>query len=175
MAISPSHPIVATLLPVGWAMIWLLWVAAVVLLFPFSIAVYNRHNTMRQGLNEKQANISIAVGRRLTLVAQALETAKRYADHELQVQIRVSENMLRSSTNAASASAYVSRLVDAYPVLRADGTFLRTIAELRHVEDDIQSKREEFNASCQSYNSSVTRFPTVLLTWPMGFRTRAYA
>jgi LemA protein len=113
-----------------------------------------------------------------------VSTVKGYAKHEKDVLTEVTR--LRSQwgeakTQAEKASASdslsgaLSRLmvvVEKYPDLKANESFLKLQDELAGTENRIAVERKRFNEAVQEYNVKVQSFPSNLVASIFGFKTK---
>ncbi|MEZ4455201.1 MAG: LemA family protein [Gemmatimonadales bacterium] len=65
-------------------------------------------------------------------------------------------------------------LAEAYPDLKAAGSFLALQKGLTEIEDAIQNARRYYNAVVRDLNTKVAQFPANLLAGPFGFRPREF-
>jgi len=169
-----AFPFRVILFPIRWS--------AVLILFPWSIALYNRLNPAAQRVRECEANMKIALAKQVNLTNSLLDIASHYANHETTTQLRISENMVRRTEmvgqvirKADQALAFLSSTADAYPQLKAHQGYIKTMNELNTLETDTQIRRERYNAECRDFNSTVCQFPTVLLARCLGYGPFRYS
>ena len=74
----------------------------------------------------------------------------------------------------ASALSRLLVVVEKYPELKANQNFLDLQAQLEGTENRISVERGRFNDVVQTYNTSVKKFPTMLVAGMMGFSPRPY-
>ena len=74
---------------------------------------------------------------------------------------------------AGATDAALARLllvVENYPQLKADQTFLRLMDELSGTENRIAVERMRYNESVKDYNITVRRFPGNIVAGMFGYR-----
>jgi LemA protein len=65
-------------------------------------------------------------------------------------------------------------VVENYPNLKADGTFLRMMDELSGTENRISVERMRYNAAVEEYTFATQRFPSNLVAKAMGFKEKPF-
>ena len=143
-------------------------VAIIVIAF---IAIYNKLVTARQRVKNGWGQIDVQLQRRFDLIPNLVDTVKGYMAHESSVLEKVTE--LRTSwanaTTVAEKMAISNQLSDTlktimavsenYPDLKANQNFMSLQEELTNTENKISYSR-------QFYNDTVTRYNTMLETFP---------
>ncbi|MDH3998697.1 MAG: LemA family protein, partial [Desulfuromonadales bacterium] len=65
-------------------------------------------------------------------------------------------------------------LVEAYPELRADQSFLQLQSELTEVEEHIQFARRYYNGCVRNLNTRIDSFPDLLIARTFGFVAKSF-
>jgi len=65
-------------------------------------------------------------------------------------------------------------VVERYPELKANQSFLGLQAQLEGTENRISVERNNFNTAVQDYNTALGRFPTNMLNKMFGFQARPF-
>jgi LemA protein len=152
----------------------------------FVIVVYNRLVALRQICRQAWGDVDVQLKQRHDLIPNLVETVKGYASHERETLEAVVE--ARNSALAAgnvgeqgaaegllsSALGKLFALAEAYPDLKADGTFLKLQTALQDVENKIAAARRFFNNSVAEFNTAQEQFPAALFARQLGFEPRDY-
>lgn len=161
-------------------------IAVVVIIAGSFISTYNGLNTLRSEVEESQAKISTQLQRRSTLIPNLVETVKGYAAHETEVFTALAD--ARSKLNSASTpseqaaandefNSAISRLlvvVEQYPTLKADTSFIRLQDQLEGTENRIATARNDYNEDVKAFNTKIRSFPTNILAGMFGFSEFEY-
>jgi len=151
---------------------FLIGLGAVVLLIIISfVTVYNGIVSKHETITANWAQVENQLQRRNDLIPNLVKTVKGYASHEKTVFENVTNarsqwakaNTVEEKVKAASGiDAALSRLllvVENYPNLKADQTFLRLMDELSGTENRIAVERMRYNEAVRDYNITVRSFP----------------
>jgi LemA protein len=160
------------------------------------IGSYNKFITLNEDVNTKWGQIQTDYQRRTDLIPNLVSTVKGYAKFEQKVLTDVTE--ARSKVGSLQVTKEVlddpaafqrfqqaqgqlggalSRLlatVENYPNLKASEGFLQLQAQLEGTENRIKISRVKFNESVQVYNTTIKRFPAVIIANITGFREKQY-
>jgi len=146
-------------------------VIVVLLLLVSFFAVYNGIVSKHETITAQWAQVENQLQRRNDLIPNLVNTVKGYAQYEKTVFEDVTNarsqwgkaNTLDEKVKAAGTmDAVLSRLllvVENYPNLKADQTFLRLMDELAGTENRIAVERMRYNDAVRDYNVTVRMFP----------------
>ncbi len=151
-----------------------------------AVAAYNRMVTLHEAVPGAWAQVENVLQRRFDLIPNLVNTVKGYAKHEKELLTEIAR--LRSQWGAAKTQAdkvqsgaalegALARLlvvIEQYPNLKANESFLRLQDELAGTENRIAVERMKYNEIVQSFNTLVQRFPTNLIARSFGFKPEAY-
>ena len=157
---------------------------------------YNSIIIQQQNVETKWAQVENVYQRRADLVPNLVATVKGYAAHESSVleavtasraqagSIQMTPEMLNDPAAMqmfqqaqAGLSSALSRLlvvVEQYPNLKADQTFLALQSQLEGTENRITVERMRFNEAAQGYNTRILQFPANIIARFFGFQQKAY-
>lgn len=159
----------------------ILAVLAIVIIGSF-VSVYNGIVSKHETITAKWAQVENQLQRRNDLIPNLVNTVKGYAAHEKTVFEDITNarsqwgkaNTVEDKVKAAGAvDAALSRLllvVENYPNLKADQTFLKLMDELAGTENRIAVERMRYNESVQDYNITVRTFPGNVVAGMFGYK-----
>jgi len=159
-------------------------------------SVYNDMVAQEQAVGAAWSQVEIVYQRRADLVPNLVATVKGYAAHESEVLQQVTESRAKVGSvqvtpevlnnpaefqkfqqAQAGLSGALSRLllvVERYPDLKANQTFLELQSQLEGTENRIAVERKRFNEVAQSYNTRIKQFPANLVASTFGFKEKQY-
>ena len=155
----------------------------------YSISTKNTFISMREDINEQQANVEVALQRRADLIPNLVATVKGYATHEEKVftEIAQARSKLAGSINSGNLSeisaandelsSALSRLLvlkESYPELKANENFIALQDELAGTENRIAIARRDYNDLVSKYNTKIQRFPASIIANSNGFKSIDY-
>ncbi len=149
------------------------------------VLLYNNLVSLKNRVGEAFATMDAYLLKRHDLIPNLVETVKGYASHEKETL----EGVIEARSRAMSASTVEEKsqaenmisgalknlfaLSEAYPDLKANQNFLALQGDLTKVEEDILNARKYYNAVVRTYNTSIQKFPAVLVASMMGFYDKA--
>lgn len=174
---------------------WIIVLVVLGILFLGGCNTYNGLVGKRNDVDNKWADVQSQYQRRLDLIPNLVKTVKGYADFEkstLQAvvearskatSINVTADNLDEATIAkinsqmGAVNSSLSRLlavVENYPDLKANQSFLKLQDELAGTENRIAVARDNFNEVVKIYNNAAQKFPAVIFAKLLGFKTKPY-
>jgi LemA protein len=81
---------------------------------------------------------------------------------------------IAASNELSGALARLLVVVENYPTLKSDATFIRLMDELAGTENRLSVERKRYNDAVQVYNVAVRRFPGNLMAGLLGFREQPF-
>ena len=161
----------------------LLGFAAVTVLVIISfISVYNGIVSKHETITANWAQVENQLQRRNDLIPNLVNTVKGYAAHERGVFEEVTNarsqwakaTTVEEKVKAAGAiDASLARLllvVENYPNLKADQTFLKLMDELSGTENRVAVERMRYNDAVKDYNITVRMFPGNIIAGMFGYK-----
>lgn len=156
---------------------------------------YNDMVVLDESVTAKWAQVENVYQRRADLIPNLVNTVKGYADFEKETLTQVIEARAKATSVNVDAgqltpeklaafqsaqdglSSALSRLmvvVERYPELKANQSFLELQAQLEGTENRIAVERKKFNESTQQFNTYIKLFPKNMLANIYGFQAKPY-
>ncbi len=158
--------------------------------------MYNGFVTLDESVNQGWSEVQNQYQRRFDLIPNLVETVKGYARHEKETLQAVTEarskvggvmnlkaddltpaNLAKFQQAQAGLAGALQRLmvvVERYPDLKANTSFIRLQDELAGTENRITVARKRFNETVQQYNGTIRRFPQTIFASMFGFEKKVY-
>jgi len=175
----------------------ILAVIAVLLLVAYSSvkSSYNNMVTMQEGVTAQWSQVENVYQRRSDLIPNLVNTVKGYANFEKETLTQVIEarakatsvtvdpskldaqslqNFQNAQSGLSSALGRLMVVVEKYPDLKANQSFLDLQAQLEGTENRITVERQKFNQTAQAYNTFIRTFPKNIYAGMFGFEKKAY-
>jgi LemA protein len=166
--------------------IYLIGIAAVVILGVYSWSVYNQLVSGNESVNSLWAQVETQYQRRFDLIPNLVAAVKGTLKQEQKVFGDIAEARTRYSgatgvdakaKAAGEVESALSRLlviVENYPELKSSHMVEGLMAELEGTENRISVERKRFNDGVQEYNLLTKQFPSSLIARMGGFTKREY-
>ncbi len=169
--------------------LFLVLVAAIVMVIMFFAGTYNRLQIMDENVSANWAQIENQLKRRNDLIPNLVNTVKGYAVHENTVFSNIadaraklagsinSKDVKSVQQNMGELNSALSRLLavaENYPALKADKSFIALQDELTGTENRIAVARRDYNESVKSINALIRTFPTSIVAAISGVKQRDY-
>jgi LemA protein len=150
------------------------------------IGAYNRLVRLRNQIDAAWAEVDVQLTKRHDLVPNLVAVVQGYASHERGTLDEVvearsaaisaqgpqeqahAENMLTGALGRLFAQA------EAYPELKADGSFEQLQARLADIETNLAMARRAYNVSVQAYANVIQTIPTNFVAWFNSFEPREF-
>jgi LemA protein len=145
------------------------------------VLLFNRLVRLRNTLRASWSDIDVMLKKRHDLVPNLVEAVKGYASHEKGTLSRVTEartkamraegptDKAREENTFTETLKSLFALVEGYPDLKADASFLELQTQLVEIENGIEYARRYYNAVVRDYNSMTEVFPSNLVASGFGF------
>ena len=169
-----------------------IFLAIVVALAVWAIAIYNGLVALRNRFKNAFAQIDVQLKRRYDLIPNLVEVAKGYMKHERETLENVikARNSAISAAQAAAASpgspaamqqlgaaegaltgvlGRLFALAESYPDLKANQNMLSLQEELSSTENKVAFSRQAYNDAVMEYNTKRESFPDNIFAGMFGF------
>jgi LemA protein len=171
-----------------------------IILAIFGIGSYNTLVTKRQNVDAQWAQVQNMMQRRADLIPNLVATVKGIAGLEERVFTRIAEARSQLLSTLQNPNATTEQKIAAdqnlsgamrdggllgtggrflsitenYPQLKSNESFLKLQDELAGTENRLATARFDYNRASQDYNTTRSRFPTVLIAGLLGFHAQPY-
>ena len=165
-----------------------------------AISTYNGLVTKQQNVNAKWSQVENQMQRRADLIPNIVATVKGVAGLEERVFTNIANarsQLLSTMQNPNSTTAdkiaadnkldqtlrdggllgtggRFLAITETYPQLKSNESFLKLQDELAGTENRLATARYDYTQAAQDYNTTRSRFPTVLVAGLMGFKEQPY-
>ena len=160
--------------------------ALLVIIIGYGISINNKMVNADEAVMSQWAKVENQYQRRADLIPNLVSTVKSFAAHETEVYDAVLEartQLMNASTMQDKADAdaaldaaltQLNVVVEAYPELKSDTTYIGLMDELAGSENRISTARKDYNEVVRSYNQRIVTFPTSILANMFGFTKADY-
>jgi LemA protein len=151
------------------------------------VGVRNDLTVQKNAIDGAFAQMDVVLQRRADLIPNLVETVKGFATQEKDViasvanaraalgGARTAPEKIAANSQLDSALSRLLMVVENYPQLKSDATFMRLQDELAGTENRIAVERRKYNEAVQKYNTSIELFPNNIAASLFGFqRNDAY-
>lgn len=158
-------------------------VIAVIAIVSWCISTRNTFKVMKVKVDESASGIDVALTKRFDLLTKTLAATKGYAKHETEtlekvVSLRSGDSIKEMSmkdknalTNEiAEASRGLNILVEQYPNLKADSTFIELQRQTADCEEQLQAARRIYNSNVSTFNQKRNVWPSSIIANRIGFK-----
>jgi LemA protein len=167
-------------------MLWVIVIAALVVLALVVVAMYNRLVRLRNRTENSWSQVDVQLRRRYDLIPNLVEAVKGYAAHEQGTfeevtkartaaqQAQGVEEQAKAENVLTAAIGRLFAVAEAYPQLRATENFQQLQAQLADVEQNIVVARQVYNDTVLTYDNALETVPTNIVAGLFNFSAREY-
>jgi LemA protein len=144
------------------------------------IISYNNLVKDRNQVAAGWSDIDVQLTRRHELIPNLVKATKAYADHEQsllnsvtqlrsqsakldQLQPKAISQKSQLEDKLTSSLGQIMALVENYPDLKADTSFIKLQTELVEIENHLQYARRFYNGAVRNFNTRIESFPDLLV------------
>ena len=150
------------------------------------VSYYNRFVTQSEAIDNQWAQVENQLKRRYDLIPNLVNTAKGYMEFEKGVFENIAASRanyagatttrekVEASNQVESALARLLAVVENYPNLKSNETFMKLMDELAGTENRIAVERMRYNETVRTYNVSIKRFPGSIFASLFGRQPAVY-
>ncbi|MFC1751996.1 LemA family protein [Thermoproteota archaeon] len=142
--------------------------------------------TLEETISASWAQVENQLQRRYDLIPNLVNTVKGYASHEKEIFENIAEarsklagagtisEKIAASQTMESALSRLLMIVENYPNLKANESFIRLMDELAGTENRIAVERRRYNENVRLYNRSIRIMPKSIVAKLSGFEKKDY-
>jgi len=150
------------------------------------VSKWNQLVAMDTDIKSKWAQVENQLQRRADLIPNLVETVKGFAAQERTILESIAnarakmagagnvQDRIAASNELSSALSRLLVVVENYPQLKSDATFIRLMDELAGTENRLSVERKRYNDAVQVYNVSIRQFPGNLMASLLGFKQQPF-
>lgn len=162
-----------------------LWIVISILML-WGILTYNLLVKHKNLVKEAWSGIDVQLTLRADLLPPLVECVKAYKNFEQSVLTEVTSLRSQSQENPdqskrqsienqiSSHLGKIFMLAENYPELKAGQNFQQLQQELVQIEDQIQYARRYFNGAVRDYNTTIQKFPSLVIAKIFGYREKEF-
>jgi LemA protein len=151
-------------------------------LMGMAISARNQLVTEREAIRGAWSQVDVALQRRADLIPNLVETVKGFAKQEQTViksvtdaraalvGARTPQEKIQANSQLDGALGRLLVIVENYPNLKSNESFLRLQDELAGTENRIAVERRKYNDVVKKYNTDIQLFPNNLAASVFGFQ-----
>ena len=154
----------------------------IVILIIYVISIYNKFIQVKNKVEEALSGIDVALARRYATLTNTVEVVKGYVKHEKEVLLKAvelrqnptMEDRVIVDKNQSEAITQIFALQENYPELKANEQFLALQDTIRDLEEHLAASRRMYNSNVSIYNNLVLSFPSNLIGNMMNAKKQEY-
>lgn len=179
--IVPLVPSIVMLLPFVSNVTPTVWVILAIVIFGIIIiSTYNKLVRLSKKVSQSAGTIDVYLKQRFDLIPNLVETVKGYAKYEEEVLekiVKLRQEYTDNSNDNMNVNATLNdkynkliAIVESYPELKANESFLNLQKQLSKTESQLQAARRIYNSEVTEYNTKVLTFPSNVIASIFGFK-----
>jgi len=153
-----------------------------VLLILIIVIIYNKYVKNKNRMHEAWSIIDVYLKKRYDLIPNLVQIVKGYTSYEkstLEELIRIRSQAIQSQTIESKSvnETYLDKalvrlfgVVEKYPELKADNSFLELQQQISQVENDLEKARRYYNGTVRVNNIFIESFPVNILAALFNFQ-----
>ncbi len=162
-------------------MIWIILGLAILVVL-YYISTHNKFVALQNKIDEAFSTMDVYLVKRSDLIPNIVATVKGYAKHEADTLTQLVEARNHAVTNSekikadsdlTNAITKLFAVVEAYPDLKANESFLQLQQSLHQIEGDIANSRKYYNGVVRQYNTMIDTIPSKFIANANGFLKEA--
>ena len=159
-------------------------VAIIVLIALYVMKTYNSLIRSRNSVEEAFSTMDVYLKKRWDLIPNVVATVKGYAKHEAETLEKViaarngnyqgmtDDEKIEANKEISRGIANINVVVERYPELKANESFMNLNNQLDKTEAEIANARKYYNAIVKKYNNKVETFPSGIVASMFHFQRK---
>ena len=143
----------------------------VALIAVWFIATSNKFNQTKVKIDESLSDIDVALQKRSDVLTKMIDVCKAYAKHEKETifeTINLRKGMSVGEIAEASKAmdenlSRINVLAEAYPELKSSENFKELQKGIADVEEHLQAARRAYNSNVSAFNQMLVTFPASII------------
>jgi|SRR5690554_782762 len=168
------------------AIVGIIVIALFLIVVFWYIGVMNKLRQLEVRVQEAESGIDVALTKRFDALTKMLDTTKGYAKHEAETLEKVikwrkgipSDATLQEkqefSNSITEAVNGLNVVVERYPDLKANTTFINLQNSIMDAEEHLQAARRLFNANVRALNHRIVTFPQSIVAKRIGMERKDF-
>ena len=158
----------------------------VILVLVVMYVIIERNNLVQLNnkVQEAFSTMDVYLKKRWDLVPNLVSNVKGYAKHEEETFEKVTairsgnyndlkqDEKIDTNLKLEEGLSNFSAIIENYPTLKADTSFLELNENLNKIEEDIANSRKYYNAVVRMYNNKVEMFPSNMIANMFNFKCK---
>ena len=161
----------------------LIGVAVIVLIIViWYIATINKLNRTIVKIDEADSGIDVALTKRYDVLTKMIDTVKGYAKHEKETLFEVInlrkgmtlDEKIKENAKMSQNLEKINLLVENYPELKASENYKVLQQSIIDVEEHLQAARRIYNSNVSTFNQMIVTFPTSIIANAKGMTKKEF-
>lgn len=159
---------------------WHIWLIVGIVVIIWFFATYNKFVKLSQKVKQASGGIDVYLKQRFDLIPNLLETVKGYAKYEQALLEQITKlrhdyenrnvDNIKESQELNDRYTNILALVESYPELKANESFLNLQKVLTKIESQLQAARRIYNMEVTEYNTKRLKVPSNIVAGLFGFK-----
>ena len=160
----------------------ILLVVIVLLVVVWIISVSNKLNRAIVKIEEADSGIDVALTKRYDVLTKMMDVVKGYAKHEKETLFEVinlragmtTEEKMDANNKMSSNFEKINVLAEAYPELKSSENYKTLQQSIVEVEEHLQAARRMYNSNVSIFNQMLVTFPTSMIANSKGLTKKNF-
>ena len=161
---------------------YILIAIVVLILIVIIISVSNKLNKAIVKIDEAASGIDVALSKRYDVLTKMMDTVKAYAKHEKEtlfevINLRKGMSLEEKNEENSKMTKNLERinvLAEAYPELKSSENYKTLQQSIVDVEEHLQAARRMYNSNVSMFNQMIVTFPTSIVANSKSLTKKAF-